>query len=416
MRHATPSRRGVPPTCVRWTFVLLLLVSAALPAEPPAGYYASVDTLDPASLRATLHEVIDDHLRIPWEPNAASYAMLEAADQDPVDPGSILDLYRNETYPKAEGGSGPYEREHTWPSSYGFPPDAGGSATYPSSDGHALFLANDSDNRSRGNTLYRTCDASCDERPTTLNHDRGGGTGTYPGNSNWRRGSGATGTWETWIGRRGDVARALFYMDVRYDGSDHTDGTDEPDLVLTDDTARIRSDSDTSQDPAHMGLLSVLLDWHRQDPVDDIERRRNEVLFAAQGNRNPFVDHPEWVGCIFEGDCGWIEDPDFPDFRFQVLILPEGGTPIAGTSEPACIPETVCVSGAVPGRTELFLRILGPRPNGFLHVNLVRFTVSGIEVRIEQVSTGVVRDYELEAVLRPATVLTGLVDREGFVP
>ena len=58
MRHATPSRRGVPPSCAPWTFVLLLLVSAALPAEPPGGDYASVDTLDPASLRATLHDVM----------------------------------------------------------------------------------------------------------------------------------------------------------------------------------------------------------------------------------------------------------------------------------------------------------------------------------------------------------------------
>jgi endonuclease I len=410
MRKMRQLRRGA-----QWTFVLLLLCSPELRSEPPAGYYASVDDRDPVSLRQSLHEVIDDHLRIPLSSDG-SWVMLEGADEDPGDPNRILDVYKNESYEKVGGGSGPYEREHTWPSSYGFPPDAGGSAAYPSSDGHALFLANGSYNGSRGNTLYRTCDPDCDERPTVFNNGRGGGTGEYPGNSNWRRGVGSTGTWETWIGRRGDVARALFYLDVRYDGSDHAGGTAEPDLVLTDDTSRIRSDSANTQDPAYMGLLSVLLEWHLQDPVDALERRRNELIFASQGNRNPFIDQPEWVACLYEAACGTIESGEFPDFRFRVLISPGDGPAIPGRSEPVCIPETVCVSGALSGRAELFLRVIGPRPNGFLHVNLVRFTVSRVEVWIEELSTGVERHYILEAVQRPGTDLTGLVDREAFLP
>ena len=48
-----------------------------------------------------------------------------------------------------------------------------------------------------------------------------------------------------------------------------------------------------------MGMLSTLLDWHLADPPDDFERRRNDLIADLQGNRNPFVDHPDWVQDIF---------------------------------------------------------------------------------------------------------------------
>ena len=54
-----------------------------------------------------------------------------------------------------------------------------------------------------------------------------------------------------------------------------------------------------------MGLLSTILAWHAEDPVDDLERHRVDVVWQHQGNRNPFIDHPEWANCIFAGtDCG----------------------------------------------------------------------------------------------------------------
>ncbi|WP_339361308.1 endonuclease [Candidatus Regiella insecticola] len=47
-----------------------------------------------------------------------------------------------------------------------------------------------------------------------------------------------------------------------------------------------------------------MLEWHAQDPVSDWERRRNERIYERQGNRNPFIDHPEWVGSIYGESCG----------------------------------------------------------------------------------------------------------------
>ncbi len=95
------------------------------------------------------------------------------------------------------------------------------------------------------------------------------------------------------------------YMAVRYEGGVHgVTGFDEPDLVLTDNASLIQT---TSASPAYMGMLSVILTWHAADPVDDLERHRAEVVWRHQGNRNPFIDHPEWAVCVFAGvDCGGI--------------------------------------------------------------------------------------------------------------
>jgi len=127
-----------------------------------------------------------------------------------------------------------------------------------------------------------------------FNDGRGGGTGGYPADSNWTEGSFTQGTWETWDGRKGDVARAIFYMDIRYEGGVHGDtGRTEPDLIVTDNESLIdSSNTGDNEDVAYMGMLADLLLWHEQDPVDSREIWRNEIVFANQGNRNPFIDHP----------------------------------------------------------------------------------------------------------------------------
>jgi hypothetical protein len=79
----------------------------------------------------------------------------------------------------------------------------------------------------------------------------------------------------------------LFYMAVRYEG---TDG--EPDLELVD-AVNTMSLNETGK--GFHGRLSALLDWHHADPVDSFERTRNEIIYSFQGNRNPFIDHPEFV-------------------------------------------------------------------------------------------------------------------------
>ena len=74
----------------------------------------------------------------------------------------------------------------------------------------------------------------------------------------------------------------IFYMAVRYEG-----GNGEPDLEVVDYV-------NTDPAPEH-GKLSVLLQWNEQDPPDDFEMNRNEVIYSYQDNRNPFIDHPEYA-------------------------------------------------------------------------------------------------------------------------
>lgn len=91
---------------------------------------------------------------------------------------------------------------------------------------------------------------------------------------------------------------------MRYEG----DGT-EPDLILTDDINLIvASNTGVNIDVAYMGILTTLLQWHLQDPVSDRERNRNDIVFTYQHNRNPFIDHPEWVLPIFQGYVSGVGD------------------------------------------------------------------------------------------------------------
>ncbi len=291
-------------------FAAWLAIGGAALAQPPAGYYDSVDATDSSSLRTTLHDVIDDHTRFPYTSSATdTWDILNLADEDPNDAGRVIDVYKNASYAKISGGTGAYNREHSWPKSYGFPND--GSSNYPYTDAHHLFVSDSGYNSSRSNKPYRDCHSGCSEKTTDFTDGRGGGSGSYPGNSNWTEGSFTQGTWQTWGGRQGDVARALLYMDVRYEGGSHgVTGHSEPDLVLTDTESFIdSSNTGSNESVAYMGMLSVLLQWHYADPVDSREVYRNEVVYSFQGNRNPFIDHPEWVACVFESQCGSDSTP-----------------------------------------------------------------------------------------------------------
>lgn len=111
----------------------------------------------------------------------------------------------------------------------------------------------------------------------------------------------------------------------------------------------------------------------------------------------------------------WLESQSLPGFRVKVRIAQPGGS-IPGASEPACIPETLCVSGAVPGRSEIFVRVVGPKGNGYLWPTLVKFSTSEIEIWIEQLSSGAVRYYRLPGATPGSSDLPGLFDRMGFLP
>ena len=285
------------------TAIILILIALSLQstmAAVPAGYYDQANQANATTLKNSLHEIIDDHQRFPYTSTSTdTWDILEIADQDQNNASNVIDVYKNASYVKVGGGNTNYNREHSWPKSYGFPND--GSDNYAYTDTHHLFISDSGYNSSRSNKPYANCDTACTEKITLLNNGRGG----ISSQSNWTAGSFSNGSWETWSGRRGDVARALMYMAVRYEGGVHgVTGVSEPDLILTDDRNLIsNSNQGTNISVAYMGLKSVLLQWHNEDPVDDIERQRNDAIYGFQGNRNPFVDHPEYVTCVFENIC-----------------------------------------------------------------------------------------------------------------
>lgn len=290
--------------------------------QSASNYYASVDASSCSSLRTTLHALIDDHTVYPYTGSPTDvWTMLEAADQDPSNSANVLDIYFNKSFVKGtdrdNGSSVPqgtrYNREHTWPQSYGFAATNGdlGFPNAPRSDAHHLFASEKDWNADRGNKPFANCPPPGCQSRYTLTHPITGGAGSSgacnyaSGNCNWVGGpDGRDGSFEVWTRHKGDVARAIMYMDVRYEGgvagpSSNTPGQAEPDLILTEDRNQIGI---TTGSPAYMGVKSELRAWHSLDPVDAQELLRNDVVQSFQNNRNPFVDHPEWA-CLFDNPC-----------------------------------------------------------------------------------------------------------------
>lgn len=232
-------------------------VTAAAPSTD--GYYATAAGLQGAALKAELHEIIDDHKQLSY---SAVWDALKVTDEDPNNPNNVILLYTGESRSKSLNGGdiGDWNREHTWAKSHGDFGTSNGAGT----DIHHVRPSDVQINGLRGN----------------LDFDYGGSTV-----------SGCTGclrtstSWEPPNNVKGDVARMLFYMAVRYEPGDPVDL--ELNNVLNNGTA-----------PYH-GKLSVLLQWHAQDPVSTWEKQRNEKIEDFQGNRNPFVDHPEWAESIW---------------------------------------------------------------------------------------------------------------------
>lgn len=244
-------------------------------AQPPAGYYDSALSKTGPELRQALHLIIRGHIVIPYSStsNPDTADALMALDEDPANTNNVILTYSGLSAPKTVFGlpTG-WNREHLWPNSYGLD-----SRVPAYSDLHNLRPADANVNSARGNKLF---DISDTNSPSYR----------IPGYPEAPDTSTDADSWEPPPSTKGDIARALFYMAVRYTG----DTNNEPALHLTDWLDQITSSTNL------MGRLTTLLLWHIADPVDDTERLRNDRVFNLyQHNRNPFVDRPEWVEAAF---------------------------------------------------------------------------------------------------------------------
>ena len=199
------------------TPLLLVLPVAVQGSDPPQGYY---DAVDESSQSRAPREPPPDHRRPRALPRTSgstdTWNILELADQDPSNSSRVIDVYRNRSFAKQGGGNSNYNREHVWPTSYGFPDNNG--QNFPFVDCHMLRICDGGYNSSRSNKPFGNCTGGCNELTTDANNGVGGGSGSFPGNSNWTAGAFTNGTFQVNPMRKGDIARALFYAAIRYEG------------------------------------------------------------------------------------------------------------------------------------------------------------------------------------------------------
>jgi hypothetical protein len=111
-----------------------------------------------------------------------------------------------------------------------------------------------------------------------------------------------------------------------------------------------------------------------------------------------------------------IESLELPGFRVWVRFSPQDTASSWGTLVAPCLAQALCAAGLLPARAEVIVRLIGPKPNGFLWPQIVRFTTDPVEVWVQQKATGVTRYYLLSEGSPGSETLTGRVDRHGFRP
>ena len=255
------------------TIFFLFFFYFSLSFSQEIDYYESTNGLTGSNLRIALHDLIDEHIEYDYN---TIKDILKQSDEDPSNSNNIILIYTGNSIDKlnfaSNGESDFWNREHIWAKSHGnFGPDGDWGDLGANTDAHHL----------------KPVDASINSTRSNKDFDNGGelvfngSEETFCNASDY--------TFEPRDEVKGDVARMIFYMDLRYEG-----GELEPDLEVVDYISL-----QESYPSPEMGRLSTLLQWHEEDPPDNFERNRNEVIYSWQGNRNPFIDRPEFVNYIY---------------------------------------------------------------------------------------------------------------------
>ena len=249
----------------------------------PTGYYDSLEGLSGNALKQAVQDIIAAPT-VRLHSYADIWDIIRTADQNPENSNQIWDMYLEIPMAKLDQQTtssivGKWNREHIFCQSRGGFEVANGdtadgigiwnstsaaSVVDGVSDAHHIRAENGQENSSRNNKNYGTVNSST----------------VYAGPS------GTQGSW------RGDVARALFYMAVRFDGLNVVNG-DPSEYLLS-----------TSIASGNIGDLATLLVWNHSDPKDDFEMNRNNYIYTWQMNRNPFIDYPLLVDYIFGANFG----------------------------------------------------------------------------------------------------------------
>jgi endonuclease I len=240
----------------------------------PNGYYNKTNTLSGINLLSSLREIIADPSVVRAQTYNDVIDILKEADQNPANSNQVWLVYLEKGRSKIDlqltsDNAGSWNREHVWPRSRGgfnsieadetfdgidvFWPTNADSIRHGNSDAHAIRAVDGPENTRRGNQFY----------------------GQYNGPA------GNLGSF------KGDVARSIFYLAVRFNALEVVNGFPEGQV-------------------GKFGDLATLLEWHRNDPPDDFEMNRNNVVQKWQFNRNPFIDLPDMVEYIWGNKQGQV--------------------------------------------------------------------------------------------------------------
>lgn len=237
----------------------------------PTDYYTTLDGKASTDLETAIQDIIADPTVVRAQTYADVFTILQEADQNPLNSNEVWLVYseigRSKLDMQTSGSSaGKWNREHTFPRS---------RAGYDSieeddiSDGINVFWTTEADSLRHGNSdahALRAADA---------------GENSSRGNMHYGQYEGPTGNSGSF---KGDVARSVLYLQLRYNGLSIENGFP----------------SVTGQ----LGDLQTLLEWHRNDPPDDFEMNRNNVIYEWQKNRNPLIDQPLLVEYIWGNQVG----------------------------------------------------------------------------------------------------------------
>lgn len=263
----------------------------------PDGYYDSLDGLSGTGLRQALQAIVANPAVVRAQTYSDVIDILKEADQNPANSNQVWLVYLETGRAKLDfqttsNNTGTWNREHTFPRSRAgynsietdeisdgknvYWTTNADSLRHGNSDAHALRAVDGPENSSRGNQFY----------------------GEY------------TGPAGTLGGFKGDVARGVFYMAIRYNALEIVNGF--PDGLT-----------------GQFGDLATLLDWHRNDPPDDFEMNRNNVVYEWQINRNPFIDQPDLIEFIWGNRVGdvWQQALSVEGFSFgNIKLYPNPAT------------------------------------------------------------------------------------------
>ena len=260
----------------------------------PPGYYSSLNGKSGAVLKQAIQDIIANPLVVREHNYGDAYDILKESDQNPLNSSQVWLMYVEQPRSKLDmqtgtSGTGFWNREHIYSQSRGGFTDA--TSNVPDgimiwsptdsndilaghSDAHHIRAEDSPENSARGNKNYGV--------------DYNGPTGN-------------SGSWH------GDVARAIFYMAVRYNGLNVINGN-------------------PSETPVgNIGDLATLLNWNTIDPADDFEMNRNNVIYTWQMNRNPFIDYPALANYLWGSNVGqtWNSSLNSDDFlTSKISIVP----------------------------------------------------------------------------------------------